>query len=392
MKIRLSTYKKRNAPGVLNCSNENRKKKQEAGKAVTRVHRNSVPGYFPCRSRQKGGVGMINAHVNNYLVFHDNRDGTITAVDYFTGQEYVMDADTAHVLRKMDGTRPLAALFPMNSRECEELVGEWLEMGVLRKNRMEIDAPGFVRIALWMSTGRLKAREKKRAVIFHRLVQLLWLPLLVSGILVWGYFFINELQYGDINVPDYISIAGILAGLVTGVFLHELSHAACGAVYGASLFEIGIGLSCFLPCGYVLMDESGIRRRIQKAGVALAGIKMNLLLAGCCLLLRCLFLFAWQGVFFARFAYINMFLALLNLSLWGSSDGFGALTELLGIPREWSLKDWILILLGRKKLRRVRGIHAEVFRIAILLMLVFRAEILLVIGFEIWNIFYLLFG
>lgn len=334
----------------------------------------------------------MNAHVNNYLIFHDNPDGTITAVDQFTGHEFVMDADTARVLRKMDGTRPLASLVSMDSRACEELVGEWLEMGVLRKNRMEIDAPGFVRIALWMSTGRLKDREKKKAVIFHRLLQLLWLPLLVSGILVWGFFFINELQYGDIYVPDWISVAGIVAGLVTGVFLHELSHAACGAVYGAFLFEIGVGLSCFLPCGYVLMDDSGIRRRIHKARVALAGIKINFLLAGCFLLLRCLFLSTWQGVFFARFAYINMFLALMNLSLWGSSDGFGALTELLGIPSQWRLKKWILIILGRKKLRGARGIHAQVLRIALLLMLVFRTEVLLVVGFEVWNIIYLLFG
>ena len=199
---------------------------------------------------------MRYPHVNNYLKYYHNPDGTCRVVDYCTDQEYEMEYDMACVLREMDGHRPLSSIVSMSRKESDEVEDELLELGLLRKSRLEVDGPGCVRIALWMSSGWSQKRWKGIALHIHRFVRSTWLPVLAAGLSTWSLFILKGLHPDTFNSSMSGTAAGYFVGILLGIFLHELSHAASAATYGATVFALGVGLTFFIPCGYVIMDES----------------------------------------------------------------------------------------------------------------------------------------
>lgn len=96
---------------------------------------------------------MKYPHVNNYLKNYRNPDGICRVVDYYTDQENEMEYDTVYILREMNGHRPLSSVFSMNRQECNDVEDELLKLGLLTKNRLEIDEPRCIRVALWMTSG-----------------------------------------------------------------------------------------------------------------------------------------------------------------------------------------------------------------------------------------------
>lgn len=331
---------------------------------------------------------MIYPHVNNYLKYYRNPDGTCRVVDYCTDQEYEMEYDMACILRKIDGRRPLSSVVSMSRQECDDVEGELLELGLLRKNRMEVDGPGCIRIALWMDSGWSQKRWKGIALRFHRFVRITWLPVLVAGLSTWSFVFLRGLYsgvfYSSLSGTAAGYFLGILFGILLGIFLHEMSHAASAVTYGAKVFEIGVGLTFFIPCGYVIMDESQIKGRSCNTQVLLAGIKMNFLLGGFSLLLSFFFPFAWG--FWAEMAFVNLVMGFANLIISGNTDGFFAINTMLGIPQTWSFKDRVQVVLGMKRIRKVKGINIGILRIAILLLILFRTGFVFVIVYEAWSL------
>lgn len=333
---------------------------------------------------------MKYPHVNNFLKYHLNQDGTCTVVDYRTSKEYEMDQDTAGMLRRMDGSRPLSSFVPMSRQECRETEEKLLEMGILRKSRVEVDGPGSVRIALWMSTGLPQDRWRQRAVFFHRFVQIAWLPVLLAGLGIQELmYWIDISWFENILLLFSTSLPGFFGGLITGMFLHELSHAVTAVTYGGTVFEIGCGLSTFFPCGYVIMDEDEISNRIHKAQMLLAGVKMNFLLAGCSLLL---FALPFRAGFLIQFSYVNLILGFLNLCMCGNTDGYSAVSTLVGIPQTWSLGTRLQVILGLHRIRNAKGINSGAVRITVLLLSIFRTGLILFLIYELWSWIHIVTG
>lgn len=326
---------------------------------------------------------MRYPHVNNYLKYSCNPDGTVTAVDYCTEKEYELDYKVACMLRKMDGTRPLSSLADMIRQECEAVEDELLEMGLLRKNRLEFAGLGTVIIALWMASGRSQRRGRTLALRIHRFVRIAWFPVLTAGMASWFFFSDSSLLYGDISYSFPATVAGYIAGILPGALFHEISHAATGMTYGAPVYELGIGLATFLPCGYVIMDESRIKKKTCIAQMLLAGVKMNSLLAGASLLLALVIppavCFLWE------FAFMNIILGFVNLFACGMTDGYLTLTTMLGIPQTWSFEERIQVVLGKQRLRRARGINSGAMRLAILLLLGFQICFVFLVIYDLWS-------
>ena len=326
---------------------------------------------------------MRYPHVNNYLKYSCNPDGTVTAVDYCTEKEYEMEYEVACLLRKMDGTRPLSSVVGMSRQECAAVEDELLEMGLLRKNRLEFAGLGTVIIALWMASGRSQRRWKALALRIHRFVRIAWFPVLAAGAASWFFFSDSSLLYGDVSYSFLATAAGYIAGILLGALFHEISHAATGMAYGAAVYELGIGLAFFLPCGYVIMDESRIKKKACKAQMLLAGIKMNFLLAGASLLLALVIppavCFLWE------FAFMNIILGFVNLFACGMTDGYLTLTTMLGIPQTWSFEERIQVVLGKQRLRKAQGINSGAMRLAILLLLGFQICFVFLVIYDLWS-------
>ena len=340
--------------------------------------------------RDEEGDGMKYPHVNNYLKYYRNPDGKCRVVDYCTDQEYEMEYDTACILREMNGHRPLSSVVSMSRQECDDVEDELLKLGLLRKNRLEVDGPGCIRVALWMASGWSQKRWKGIALHLHRFVRITWFPVLVVGLAIWSFVFHRGLYSGTFYSSPSWTVTGYFLGILLGLFLHELSHAASAVTYGATVFEIGVGLTFFIPCGYVIMDESQIKGRTLNTQMILAGIKMNFLLGGSSLLLSFCFPFAWD--FWVEIAIVNLIMGFSNLIVSGNTDGFFAISTMLGIPQTWSFEDRIKIVLGMKRIRKAKRINIGILRIALLLLILFQTGFVLVIMYEVWSLIGIFIG
>ena len=85
-----------------------------------------------------------------------------------------------------------------------------------------------------------------------------------------GYYFSWWLYYGL---------------LVCSLALHEVGHLVAGLAYGYKISDTGILLLGIIPIGaYVAHEDKKDASRSEKVQFALAGVEMNLLIAGICLL------------------------------------------------------------------------------------------------------------
>lgn len=331
---------------------------------------------------------MDYPHINNFLQFTNHNDGSCTAVNYLTKEEFSMSQELAEALRGMNGKRSLASFFydddDLDGTDWEGLEDELLEMDLLRRGRVTKDGLGSMRVALWMSSGGCSRSMYCLAAILHVLVKYLWLPILFAGIIsqIWlssySYYYIDYLE-DSLLFPVIITIAGMAAGLL----LHELSHAASGLVYGAPLFEIGIGFIFFLPCAYVVYDDSAIHDPEKALHTVLAGVEMNYLLAGTLMILQVIFPVC-AGILFYP-VLINIILGTVNLFAAGPLDGYAALCILLRIPRKWGIEEKGRILLGKSKVKGAENASEGIIRIAMLLLSVMQIGAAFLIVMEIWT-------
>lgn len=324
-------------------------------------------------------------HINNFLQFTYHCDGSCTAVDYLTEEEYEITQELAEVLCKMDGKRSLASFFDDNDdpygMDWDEFEEELVEMNLLRRGRVEKDGFGSFRVALWMATGRCSKRMYIPAAILHVIVKYLWLPILLTGIIshIWQYNYYYLDYYAEFS---WKTVVGILAGMIAGLMLHELSHAASGYVYGAPIFEIGIGLFLIFPGAYVAYDDSVIRDPGKALHTVLAGVEMNYLFAGILLIIQFFSPFSTGILYFA--ALVNITMGTFNLFATGSLDGYAALCILLRIPRTWGIMERGRILLGKSKVKGAEQASEGMFRIAMLLLSAMQTGVLFLLVMEIW--------
>ena len=84
---------------------------------------------------------MDYPHINNFLQFTNHNDGSCTAVNYLTKEEFSMSQELAEALRGMNGKRSLASFFydddDLDGTDWEGLEEDLLEMDLLRRSRVD---------------------------------------------------------------------------------------------------------------------------------------------------------------------------------------------------------------------------------------------------------------
>ena len=260
----------------------------------------------------------------NWLIFRDAGDGACLVTDAMEDTCYRFDNRIAWFIQQLDGRRDPYAISPQFTPFEVETVLAFLEQHhLLRSGRVAASFLGSVYFSLWIPPLALPRR--RLAAALNRLLGWLFLPILALGLYTaWAVPW-------EASVPDdaLVYLACAIPGLIVGMLCHEIAHAAAAIAYGGTVFEIGVGFSRFMPSAYTMMENEWIRNRLHLAQIDAAGVEMNLLLAGLCLLLLnavpSLNALLWVS------AMVNISLALLNLCLIDGLDGMNMLSHLLNV-------------------------------------------------------------
>lgn len=249
------------------------------------------------------------------------KDGEAEITNHFLEESYYFPMEIARFGKKLDGmTDP----YSIDKTLTRADVRDWLEIledyDCIRKSKFLLKSTGTLLCSLYIPQ-KITVNMRLFAWFYNKALQISFLPMLAFGI----YYFSTHFIYGDGGV--YI---GMIFGLITGILLHEISHACATLACGGEFFEIGIGILHFVPMGYALIDTKRVKSRFQRVQVNLAGVETNIFLCG-------LFLF-FSGVCgvgvcseaFLMAAIQNGFMGLMNLVFSNGFDGAKAMAELLG--------------------------------------------------------------
>ena len=140
--------------------------------------------------------------------------------------------------------------------------------------------------------------------------------------------------------------------IVLSLALHELGHLVAGVAYGYKISDTGILLLGIIPFGaYVAHEDMEDATKAEKIQFALAGVEVNLLMAGICLILA-MQSYQWSRTMFSV-ANVNVILAGVNLLPASGLDGESALSAACGINSISEVaRKWLTNKKCRKKLLR----------------------------------------
>ena len=286
--------------------------------------------------------------VNNW-VFYTKNGSRYKVFDDLMDKEYEMPPGVFRLFISLDGyTNPYHTGSGFSRTQVRDILRFLENKELIRNSRILEKSFGTFLITLFHIESE---RIKKQAKMFDYIISLLWLPVLISGFL----FIINHAD--DVCGPDCF-ISGSIFGVVTGIVLHEIGHAAAGLRYGGKVFEFGIGISSFCPCAYVVMNTGSIRSRIKRAHVNAAGIEMNLFLTGMYLYLACFIPLAGGFMFFA--AITNAYLAITNALFISGVDGLGIISEYIGCSNFLEYAKEMIFRRNKQKKRTGRDINGVI--------------------------------
>lgn len=260
---------------------------------------------------------------SNYLIYKRIAKERFEVTDYITGSVWDVSADTAYLLKKMDGKHdPYKILGNWNKEEVTDLLNELEAFGFLIKNKRFIST-GIGSFMITLLTPRTRRIHRMIAKKWNALLMVLFIPVFILGI----YTMING-QY-DLDISTINMGAVWIVGIFSGIVLHEISHALAALSYGGHVFEAGIMLKYFLlPCAYVAIEYDSVKNRLHRAQISAAGVESNLFMSGVFL---CLLPSEWFNAgTVLSIAFVNISLALINISLIEGIDGLSTLSEFLG--------------------------------------------------------------
>lgn len=237
-------------------------------------------------------------------------------------EKYRMSAREYDFFRRLDGkTNPFKIKTDL-SREQKHRMLAYLEQDFLiRKSRIIFFSLGSIMITLFPIKNGGTSR-KTIATVADRVLSLIWLPVLLTGV----FNLVNHFKWAA--SPGGI-VSGSVFGMTVGILLHEFAHAAACLHYGGRIYEFGIGFQFLFPYAYVLMNTTEIKSRQKRAHINAAGVEANLLLTGIGLYLTCFF--TEHGLFILFVALQNGILALFNLVFCAKDvDGIGIMSEYIG--------------------------------------------------------------
>lgn len=259
--------------------------------------------------------------INNFLIYKKRHDGMILAKDILT-EEYTMGRQIARFSRQLRGQDPFLLVDQYPSADIQEMLNSLESFGLLRHTRVWEKRKGNISCTLWIPRSYISHSFAPK--ILNYLLLTLFFPILTLGI--WK--FSNHIWDVLLDYDTFTYLSGLLYGLAVGFFLHEAGHYTAARCYGAYVFEAGVGVTHYMPCFYVMIDDTNVKRMLPKVQIHLAGIEMNLLIAGVVLLLASTTESA--GVFFFGAAISNFITCLMNCLGYFGLDGMNVICELLG--------------------------------------------------------------
>lgn len=222
-------------------------------------------------------------------------------------------------------------------REVTRIIRDLKKCRLISTSHLQLGFP-FGRLVLFVVGDQSRA-FRGPCTAFNQLLPYLCLFLSAAGAFSLGHAFSRfSLRYPPIPY---------LLMILVSIFLHELGHFCAAIAYRCKVADVGILLVGILPVG-AYVSQSEIHHRARRTQIALAGIEMNLCIAGLCALLSRLP--GDAGWTFATACVWNLFLAVSNLLPTSGLDGDTALSSLLGIP---SFSDFALSALRNPRSRRM---------------------------------------
>lgn len=247
---------------------------------------------------------------------YEGSDTTHYYIENADGEEFEISKRLWDALLQADGTRHLN--LPDNGRL---ILPKLKKHGLVRTSRFVKDDGIFNRFILFpIGNGMQADRLVFKAI--NAALPAVSILIFAIGIYVTasegkgsGYNFSWWLYYGLIA----LSLA-----------FHELGHLVAGLAYGYKISDTGILLLGIIPVGaYVAHEDKKDATKSEKIQFALAGIEVNLLIAGICLLLAMQY-YQWSLTMFSV-ANVNVILAGINLLPASGLDGESALSAACGI-------------------------------------------------------------
>ena len=282
---------------------------------------------------------------NSYCTVKKKYD-KVEITNHLLEESYCLPIEIVHWGRKLDGkTNPYSIDKTLSRATVRNLLKTLDDCDCTRKSRVLLKTTGTILYSLYIPQ-RITSNMRLFAWLYNKILQILFLPMLIFGI----YYFSTHFTYGDGEM--YI---GMIFGIVIGLLLHEVSHACAAlACHGGRFFEIGVGISNFMPIGYALIDVKQVKNHFQRIQVNLAGVETNIFLCG-----LFLFLSGFCGdthlEAFLGAAVQNGFLGLLNLVFSNGIDGANAICELLGDRSNSFISESREFVLNKKARQKVLG-------------------------------------
>lgn len=254
----------------------------------------------------------------NGLSYKNNYDGTVIVKDNRIDESYLFEKESVRILQHLDGKTD-----PYNGIETYYTPGE---IGLLIEFLIEEELIEYSRISasngnILIRLFNIKVSMKKKIISFVLNVILMnsFLPIFIYGLCMFLPHY-NELEF---RFPLFF--VGAIIGVLLGAPCHEFGHLVAALGLGGKAFSMGILLG-ITPGMYVEINEKCIKSTLRKVQVLLAGIEVNLLLAGLFFIISTLF----SSSLFYGIAFNNLLLAVINLLFIDGLDGYQAMQILLG--------------------------------------------------------------
>lgn len=231
-------------------------------------------------------------------------------------EEYVISSALYEALFDADGTKPLSISDPDGF-----LLNELIMLDLVQTSRF-IRGEGFNNRFIIFPLGDRLNRTNTICKTLNAV-----LPVASALVFAIGVYLLIAEGIHESGSYNWCLLCVIV---FSSVLLHEIGHIVAGSNYGYRLSEFGILLFGIIPIGaYVAYRENREAKCSQKIQFSLAGIEVDLLLAGMCILFSRMF-YSLSSTLIAA-AIINTFLAASNLIPASGLDGESALSALFGV-------------------------------------------------------------
>lgn len=252
---------------------------------------------------------MLKEGVSIGTFQYDDSETIHYYIENADGNEFEISRRLWLALIKADGTRPLN--LPNRGRK---LLPALKKYGLVQTSRF-IWNNGIIGRCILLPIGS----RIQNSISLYKVINTI-LPVIAVLIFTMGAYLMTssniEIGY-NVNWSLYYSL------LICSLVLHEAGHLVAGLAYGYKISDIGILLFGIIPIGaYVAHEDKKDATKAEKIQFALAGIELNLLVAGVCFLVAVYL----RSPTMSAVANINIFFSCINLLPASGLDGEHALS------------------------------------------------------------------